>query len=118
MLPHVPLKTSIYVLDKERLLPPPIPLSVIDTAVAVGEVAKRNHRSYVVAVVGAGVPQEPAVPSLIAFFILYNPGVVQFAEGEIVVATVPQVSAPGACANELIDENITSPKEIRNDKRA
>ena len=46
------------------------------------------------------MPQEPAAPSLKAFLILYVTGV-QLAEGVIVVATVPQVSAPGVCADKI-----------------
>ena len=68
------------------------------TAVAVGEVVKLNHLSYVVVFVGVGVPQEPAVPSLIAFFILYVV-VIQLAEGLIVVATAAQYSEPAICSN-------------------
>ena len=68
---------------------------------------KLNHLSYVVAVVGAGVPQEPAVPSLKAFFILYRIGV-QLAEGVIVDATVPQVSAPGVCADKIVGMQMNS----------
>ena len=114
ILPHEPVKTSTYVLAKVRLLPPPIPLSVIDTAVAVDEVAKRNHRSYVVAVVGAGVPQDPAAPSLKAFLILYVTET-QLEEGVIVVATAPQVSDPGVCENDIagIKIKMTTKKKIR-----
>ena len=112
-LPHEPLKTSTYVVVGERLLPPPPTLNDMVTAVAVGDVAKRNHLSYVV----EAPVHEPATPSLTASFIIYVT-FVQLAEGVIVVATVPQVSAPGVCANELIDKNITSPNKIRTDKRA
>ena len=84
-----------------RLLPPPPTPNVMVTAVAVAEVAKRNHLSYVVVAVGAGVPHAPAAPSLTALFILYVMGV-QLEEGVMVVATVAQVSAPGVCANIII----------------
>jgi len=87
---------------RERLLPPPIPLNVIVTAVAVDDVAKRNHLSYVVAAVGAGVPHDPAAPSLTASFILYAMGV-QLAVGVIVVATAAQVSTPVTCAKTTLD---------------
>jgi hypothetical protein len=97
ILPHEPLKTSTYVVARERLLPPPIPLNVIETAVAVADVVKRNHLSYVV----EAPVHEPGTPSLRAFFILYV-AVVQPTEGVIVLATVAQVSAPGVCADKIV----------------
>ena len=81
------------------------------TAVAVGDVAKRNHLSYVV----EAPVHEPFTPSLTAFFILYSPGEVQSAEGVIVVATVPQVSAPGVCANKIVGIQMNS--KAKNKKR-
>ena len=67
------------------------------------------------------VPPPPPVPhgfvmALYVALIKVPDVLMQLAPGVMLIADV-QLSLAG-CANELIDEKITSPNDIRNDKRA
>src|SRR3989337_3175296 len=105
---QVPVSTSTYVVAAVRLLGALKPAIVI---VALADVAVNlNHTSLVLAAIS---PQPLAKPLGVAPCrspVIGAPG--QVIEGVNIIGLL-QLS----CPNELIDENITSPKDIRMAKR-